>query len=69
MKMEFAKALNMLRADKRVRRKVWGNSRFLMLIAESSDFSAMIVEVPVGGSPAPWAVRHEDLLADDWEIA
>jgi hypothetical protein len=69
MKMDFGKALNMLRNGKLLRRRAWGMSAHILLVPESADMGAMLVEVASGTRPVAWMPRHEDLMAEDWEIA
>ena len=69
MKMDFGKALNMLRAGKLLRRRAWGMRAHVLLVPESVDMGAMLVEVASGMRPVAWIPRHEDLLGEDWEIA
>lgn len=76
--MDFGKALEALKAGKRVSRTGW-NGRGLWLELQTPDANSKMtlpyvyINYPVDakttpGARVPWLCSQTDMLADDWEV-
>jgi hypothetical protein len=73
--LAFGQAIQYLRTGYAVQRDAWrGTGVFVFLRPEALDpngvtHEAHLCQHTLKGGVVPWAIDHEDVLAEDWEVA
>ena len=67
---EFSWALEQLKRSKKVTRPCWGIATCLFISTETKKRLPFIaIHCSITNKYGPWIPSHDDILADDWQLA